>query len=262
MQFVVPTAAVMGLLFAAFPPIARSLALAREQKVLKRLQGTPLPMWAYLLGQMGGAVILATLSVAVMVGVGVVLYNVQLPTWDLPATLVTLVLGIGCLAAVGLAIGALAPSASTAQAASMAAAVALSFVSGVFLIGATLADWLVSIANIFPVRYLLLTLWNQFNTVTKVDGWDLRTLSMLTLWGVGGVIVAVWALNRQPRISATAAPAEAEVPTGGASLAAVNWAGQEPSPWPLTRSAGPTARSGATSAGSSLPSSCRWASTR
>src|SRR5512140_3340318 len=41
MQFATPMAAVLGLLLSAYPPVAYSLALAREQKITKRLRGTP-----------------------------------------------------------------------------------------------------------------------------------------------------------------------------------------------------------------------------
>ena len=55
MQFATPMAAVLGVLLSAYPPVAYGLALAREQKILKRLRGTPLPPSAYLVGRVGGA---------------------------------------------------------------------------------------------------------------------------------------------------------------------------------------------------------------
>ena len=71
LQFVTPTAAVIGMLFAAYPPTAYGLGQAREQGILKRLAGTPLPSWAYLVGRAVAAFALALAAVVVMLLVGV-----------------------------------------------------------------------------------------------------------------------------------------------------------------------------------------------
>jgi ABC-type multidrug transport system permease subunit len=213
MQFVTPTAAVMGVLFAAYPPVANSLGLAREQKITKRLRGTPLPTWAYLLGRVGAAVILATAAVVVMLGIGVVAYEVQIQWQTAPATVVTLVVGVGCFAALGLAVGAVAPSASVAQSFSIASAVVVTFLSGLFTIGTVLPAWMETIGSIFPVRHLLTTLQDQFNPFLSGSGWNLQALAVMAAWGAAGVVVAAWALRREPR--AAAAPVAVR-PVGGA----------------------------------------------
>ncbi len=222
MQFVTPTAAGLGVLFAAFPTVANGLALAREQKVTKRLRGTPLPTWVYLVGRVGAAAVLATAAVLVMIGLGVIVYGVQIQ-WDtVPATLATLVLSTACLAAAGLAVGALARSASVAQTAAMGIAIALAFLSGMFTVGMTIPDWMASVSSVFPVRHMLTGLQDQFNPFLSGSGWDLRGLAVIAGWGIGAIAVAAWALGREPRWSssvtaatkarATASPLQAEEP--------------------------------------------------
>jgi ABC-type multidrug transport system permease subunit len=204
MQFVTPTAAAIGVLFAAFPTVANSLGLAREQKITKRLRGTPLPTWAYLLGRVGAAVILATAAVVVMLGIGVVAYEVQIQWRTALATIATLIVGIGCLAALGLAVGAVARSASVAQTFSIAAAVVLMFISGMMVVGTAQPEWMKTIGSIFPVRHLLTSLQDQFNPFLGGAGWNLGSLAVMVAWGIGGVAVGTWALRREP--TTTAAP--------------------------------------------------------
>jgi ABC-type multidrug transport system permease subunit len=207
MQFATPMAAVMGLLFSAYPPVANSLALAREQKITKRLRGTPLPMWAYLLGRVGAAVLLAAVSVVVMLAIGVIAYGVQLQARTAIATVVTLGLGVGCLAAIGLAVGALAPSAAMAQTFSIASAVVVSFLSGMMTMGLAAPAWMETVAAVFPVKHLLRSLQGQFDPFASGAGWDLVALAVLAAWGAAGILVAAWALRREPR--SAAAPAVA-----------------------------------------------------
>ena len=202
MQYVTPTAAVLGVLFGAFSPVATSLALAREQKLTKRLRGTPVPLWAYLLGRVGAAAVLATVAVTILLALGVVAYDVQIQWHTVLASLVTLLVGVGCLAALGLAVGALAPSASVAETFSTGSVVILSFLSGLFTVGSAPPPWMATLGSFFPVRHVLLPLQDQFDPFKSGDGWNLGALAVLAAWGVMGVAVAAWALGREPKASA------------------------------------------------------------
>ena len=170
MQFVTPGAVVMGILFATYPSVATSLGLAREQKILKRLNGTPLPAWAFLVGRARGAALLAVAAVAVMLAVGVLAYDVQSVWSTVPATIVAILLGITTLTLLGLAVGVLAPSAASAQTFAMATAVAIPFLSGLFMVGANPPAWLDAVGSLFPVRHLLTTLQDQFNPFLTGSG--------------------------------------------------------------------------------------------
>jgi hypothetical protein len=70
MQFVTPTAAAMGVSYAAPPHRRDTLAQARESGVLKRVRRTPLQPWVYLAGRIGGAVPIALGSVLIVLTVG------------------------------------------------------------------------------------------------------------------------------------------------------------------------------------------------
>ena len=198
MQFVTPMAAVFGAVFATYPPVAMSLALAREQRILKRLQGTPTPVWIYLLGQVGAAMLLATAALLLMLAIGVAAYGVQIEWRSVPASVVTLVVGVACLASVGLAVGAVAPTAATAQAFTMASAVLMAFVSGLFRVGDTEPAWMAPVGALFPMRNIADPLRDQFDPAGTGGGWAPGALAVLAAWGIGSLLFAAWALRREP----------------------------------------------------------------
>jgi ABC-2 type transport system permease protein len=191
MQFVTPVAISMGVLYAAYPTVAISLAEARELGVLKRLRGTPLPAWIHLAGRIGAAVVFALASVAASLAVGVFGFGVQIVWRTAAATFVTLVLGIACFAALGLAVAAVSPSQSVAQGASVGTAVALTFVSDLFSFGGSLPAWLDTLGDVLPLKPLNELLQLQFNPFHPGSGWDWAKLGVIAAWTLAAAVVAV-----------------------------------------------------------------------
>ena len=215
MQFLTPTAAAMGILFSAYPTVATATATAREDGVLKRFHGTPLPTWAFLGGRVGAAVAFGFASFAVMITVGTLFYDVELIGRTALAVVVTCLVALGCFAAVGMAVAALASSAATAQAASIASTVVLAFLSGLMGFG-DMPAWADRIAAVFPVKPFNDALREQFNPYGTGAGWDLQALAVMTVWGVAAALVAVRAFRWDPAVSRSArrqAPRPAVQPT-------------------------------------------------
>lgn len=190
MQAVTPAAAAMGLVFAAFPTVATSLAEVRDRRVLKRVLGSPLPIPLYLAARIAAAATFALASVAVALAVGFVAYDVQLVPRTLPATLVTLAAGLGCFAALGVAAAALSRTAAAAQAGSVAVAVVLMFASGTFMVGVEMPGWLSSAAALLPLEPFTTSLQGQFDPHAPGSGWDGRALLVLASWGAVAVTAA------------------------------------------------------------------------
>jgi ABC-type multidrug transport system permease subunit len=216
MQFVTPSAAVMGALFGAYPTVASSLADARERGVLKRVHGTPLPGWVYLAGRIGAAVIFALGSLALMLVVGVVAYDVQIQWHAMPATAVTVLAAVTSFAALGVAVAGLARSATVAQAVSIATAVMLSMVSGVMGYG-DMPTWADRIAQIFPVKPFNDALAEQFDPFATGNGWDLGALAVIGGWAAGAVVVALLTFRWEP-VPARARRGHAADPVSGATV--------------------------------------------
>ncbi|MHA7238795.1 ABC transporter permease [Arthrobacter sp. TMS1-12-1] len=211
MQFAAPTAIAMGTFFATLPAVAIPVAEARESGVLKRLRGTPLPAWGYIVGRVGAALLYALGSLVVTVLLSVLLYDVRLRPETLLATIGTLILGTAAFSAVGLAIGSLSRTASLAEAASIGAAVVLSFISGLFVVGASLPAWLDAVASVFPLKPYASSLQDQFNPFLPGNGWDLPALAVIAAWLVAGTLVSLrafrWDRYRPGPVSARRRPA-------------------------------------------------------
>jgi ABC-2 family transporter protein len=156
----------------------------------------------------------------VMLLVGVLAYDVQVVWRTLPATIVTVSVGIVSFTLLGLAVGAVAPSASSAQSIAIGTVVAAAFASGLFTIGLQIPEWLDVLAGFLPVQPLATALKNQFNPFLEGNGWDLEALAMMAAWGIAGLLVAVWALRRTPASARAVAsePARAAGTRGAASV--------------------------------------------
>ncbi len=196
MQYVTPVAAAMGVLYGTFPTLATTLASARERGTLRRIRGTPLPGWIYLIGRIGAAAIFAVGSLLTMLVVGVAIFDVQIVWRTAVAAIVTVLAGVGCFAAAGLALASLARSAVVAEAASIAIAVALAFISGLFTPSSDLPSWMQQVADLFPVGPFTDALRGQFDPHAAGMGWDAHALLVMAVWSAICVAVCVWAFPR------------------------------------------------------------------
>ncbi|HET7279473.1 MAG TPA: ABC transporter permease [Dermatophilaceae bacterium] len=228
MQYVTPTAGVMGVLYGAYPTVAASLADARERGLLKRFRGTPVPAWVYLAGRIGAAVLSAIASLVLMLAVGVLGYDVQIQWRTALATLVTVVLAIAAFAAAGLAVASLTRSAAMSQAVAISTAVVVAFLSGVMVWG-DLPGWADRIAGFFPLKPFNDALRDQFDPFGTGAGWDLGALAVIGAWAVGAALVAArsfrWAPAVEgPRLGRRRQPAAVEAPEAPVGTEAIHGA--------------------------------------
>ncbi|HVM20432.1 MAG TPA: ABC transporter permease, partial [Egibacteraceae bacterium] len=176
-QFLTPAMAVFGTAIAAFGTLAIMVATERDQGILKRLRGTPLPAWGYLAGRLIFICMVGLVSVALVVVVGVALYGVQIVWSKAPAALLTLIVGLACLAALGLAVAALVSIAEAVSAVTNGILIPLAFISGLFTAG-ELPDWLRQVSAAFPLRPYFESLSEAFNPFTPGAGVDWGALAV------------------------------------------------------------------------------------
>ena len=214
-QFMAPAFAAFGVVMATFSGLAIGLAEAREDGVLKRLRGTPLPPAVLIAGRVvaGGAVAFG--AVLLLQVVGVLAYDVQIVWRTLPATLLTLLVGVFCFSALGLAVAALAPNGQVAIALTTGVVVPLSFISDIFAPAATqLPRWLDVIGWFFPLRHLANALGDATNPYLTGSGFYPDHLAVMAAWGLLGAVVAVRRLSLEPR-HGKASAATGQVATQG-----------------------------------------------
>ncbi|HSK97472.1 MAG TPA: ABC transporter permease, partial [Euzebyales bacterium] len=152
-QFFTPGLLAFAMATALFTTPAITVAIARDEGVLKRLRGTPLPAWAYLAGRVISALCSALLAAAIMLLVAVVAFDVQIFARTAPAALLTLIVGVVTFAALAFAVVALIDSTAVLQAVANAAVILLAFVSDVFVVSDTMPAWVRTLGDVFPLKH-------------------------------------------------------------------------------------------------------------
>ncbi len=185
---------------ACYTNVAMQVTFARDKGVLKRVRGTPLPGWSYLLGKVLHSMAIMVLLVAIVCVFGRVAYGIDLPTRSLPAFLVTLVVGAACFCALGLAFTAVIPNAEAAPAIVNASVLPLLFLSGVFIPTDDGPAWIRTLADIFPVRHFLDALIESFiPPPDNPSGWLPGHLAVVAAWAVAGLLLAARYFSWEPR---------------------------------------------------------------
>ena len=195
----VPGFIALAVTSASFLGLAIGLVRAREDAILKRVRGTPVPPWIVFAGRVGVAIVSALLVSALLLLIGRVLYGVELRTARVPALLVTLALGAMALSAVGIAYSRLIPSVDAAPAMTNAVVLPLYFISGVFVPTSTLPHWLAQVASVFPIRPLNDALFACFDPRSGSGGFQGGKLLVLGAWGLGGLLIALASFSWVPR---------------------------------------------------------------
>lgn len=229
-QFLAPALASFGVIMATFSFLASGLAEARATGVLKRQSGTPLPRWALIGGRIGAAVLLGLIAVALVLGVGVALYELQILGRSIVALVVTLLVSSFSFAALGIALALLLPTVPMVVAVTNGIAIVLSFISGVFMVSGETPEWMNTIAWIFPLKHMVTVFSDALNPYLTGSGFQWDHLAVIALWGVAGALMALWALRggREARPAVERAGGARVVPADASPLRA-----GRPSLWTL-----------------------------
>jgi ABC-2 type transport system permease protein len=186
LEVLIPGVAGMGVLATTFTSLAFNLTWLRDEGILKRIRGTPMPPTAYVAGLIGSAAVNAILQVAIVVTIGNLVYGVDWP--QDPALLVLFtILGLVCFSALGVAFSHVIPNEEAAPAYTNAVFLPLIFISGVFYSAEELPEALKVIAEALPLKHLIDGL-----SAAILGGGDPGTAALvLAGWTVGGVVLAV-----------------------------------------------------------------------
>ena len=225
-QFITPSIAAFAATTASFTSLAIGLSIDRDRGVLKRIRGTPLRPWMFLAGRIASTVWIAFVSVLVMVLVGVAFFGVEIQWTKLPAALVTLIVGIGSFAALGLVVVALSPSAAATQAITNGTILPLAFVSDVFGQAEDLPGWLQTVGWLFPLKHFANALQDAFDPFVTGSGFAWDNLAAMAAWGVvsGGLALLLFRWESPQRGGAQASTAER--PASGPTLRPVETVGR------------------------------------
>ena len=176
---------------ATYTNLANMVPIRREEGVLKRWRGTPLPTSVYLAGFVGSAFVLAAVGTMMMLAIGVVAYDLEIEAGKVPAMALTFLVGVCSFAALGLAVAGLIPNARSAAAVANATILPLAFVSNVFIPIEDPPQWLETLGNIFPLKPFVVSFQDTLNPLVQAPAFNWDKLALVALWGVGGAVVAV-----------------------------------------------------------------------
>jgi ABC-2 type transport system permease protein len=196
--FYVAAIVAFSVITASFTNLAMNVVFAREQGVLKRKRGTPMPPLAYLAGKILHSGLIALLLVAIITVFGKVFYGVSLPSNRIPAFLVSLAIGALAFSAMGLAITTVVPNADAAPAVVNAVILPLLFISDIFIPLTNAPKWLGTVGNIFPVRHFAEAMHQVFNPFAPGSGFQGRDLLVMAIWGLGALFVAAKFFRWEP----------------------------------------------------------------
>ena len=186
--YYVPNLMALAITSAALQSLVLAVVTQREQGILKRRRSTPVPASALIGGRVLTAVVTAYANAVVLGLIGKLAYDVDLPAEALPAIIVTIGVGSAALCCVGYAISTLIRAEESATPILQATVLPLYFISGVFFPEDQVPDWLLSIADFFPIRHLSQALLQAYDPLDAGFAWG--HLGILLAWGAVGLALA------------------------------------------------------------------------
>jgi ABC-2 type transport system permease protein len=195
--FFTPAIVAFAVVNACCTNLAILVTTVREEGILKRVRGTPLPEWVYLAARIGQAALTGLLLVAVVAIFGAFVYGVPFPSERLPQLLLVLVLGSACFCALGLAISGVIPNERAAPAVVNAIVLPLLFISDVF-IKLPADSTLALVGNLFPVRHLALALQSIW-TPEITGALNYVDVAWVAGWAVAGLLLAMRTFSWDPK---------------------------------------------------------------
>jgi ABC-2 type transport system permease protein len=195
-DFFVPGLLAYGVITTTFVNMAFNTATLRDAGVLKRMQGTPMPRWAYTLGRIGSSAVTVGAMTVLTLGVGALFYGVKIPTSTLPAVILVLLLGTATFTTLGIGVVRFIKNADSAPAIINLLVLPLTFISGIFFVTDSLPKALNDIAKVFPIRALADSLQYAFDPRTIGIGFRGNDILTLVIWLAVGVFMMIRFLRR------------------------------------------------------------------
>ena len=187
LNVIVPGIAGMAIMATTFTALAFNMTFLREQGVLKRIRGTPLPAGAYLAGVFASAVANAVLQIVIIVLAGKAFFGIPWPP-DPFELVVFATFGVVCFASLGIALSHAIPNFESAPAYTNAIFLPVIFISGVFFDADKAPKFLTDIAEALPLIHLIDGLSGAMVRGTGV-GSHMTAVLVLLLWtGAAGVL--------------------------------------------------------------------------
>jgi ABC-2 type transport system permease protein len=199
LNVIVPGIAGMSVMSTTFTALAFNMTFLREQGVLKRIHGTPMPGISYLLGIAGNAVTNTAVQIAIITVAGKVFFGTGWPK-DWGELVIFVAAGVVCFASLGVAFSHAIPNFDSAPAYVNAVFLPVIFVSGVFFDAAKAPAFIKDIAEGLPLIHLINGLSGAMVKGTSLSA-NISSLGVIAAWAVLGIALAVRGFSWEQRRS-------------------------------------------------------------
>jgi len=196
-----------GIMSTSFQYLAISIATERENGMLKRLSGTPMPRTAYFAGKLVQVMVCTVAETVLLMAVGMVFYHLHLPTepgrwWTFAWVFV---LGSAACALLGIAASSVPRSAASAMPVITLPFTVLQFISGVYVPFSVVPAWMRTVASFFPLKWMAqgmrsVFLPEQAAALEPAGSWEHGlTALVLAVWIAAGLVLCAKTFRWQSR---------------------------------------------------------------
>jgi ABC-2 type transport system permease protein len=189
LDVLIPGIAGLSIMATTFSQLVMNLTFLREQGVLKRMRGTPLPEGSYLLGVFASAVSNAVIQVTLVVVAGDLLFGTGWPK-DWIELLVYVAFGVVCMASLGVAWSHVVPNYDSAAAYNNIIFLPVIFISGVFYDVDDAPEFLLHLAQVLPLVHIIDGLSGALVTGRSLSD-NASGLRVICIWTLIGLFFAV-----------------------------------------------------------------------
>ena len=197
LDVIVPGIAGMSVMTTTFVALAMNMVHLREQGVLKRLRGTPLPSGAYLGGLAAHAITNTVIQLAIVIAAGALAFGVGLPeSWLMLGVFAAA--GVVCLGALGVALSHAIPNFDSAPAYVNMIFLPVIVISGVFYDVKNAPTFMSDIAQVLPLTHLIDGLSAAMVTGAPFAE-HLSDLAVVLVWAALGTLLAIRGFSWEAR---------------------------------------------------------------
>jgi ABC-2 type transport system permease protein len=199
LNVLVPGIAGMSVMSTTFSALAMNVTFLREEGVLKRIHGTPMPPTSYLAGVAANAISNAAIQIVIVVCAGRLFFGIGWPK-DWPMLAAFCVVGVATLAALGVAWSHVIPNFDAAPAYTNIVFLPVIFISGVFYDVDRAPQFISDLAQVLPLTHMIDGLSAALVTGAPFSD-QLGHLAVIAAWGLFGAIFAVRGFSWESRRS-------------------------------------------------------------
>jgi ABC-2 type transport system permease protein len=196
-----------GIMSTSFQYLAISIATERENGMLKRLSGTPMPRAAYFVGKFVQVLMCTVAETVLLMAVGIIFYHLHLPTspgrwWTFAWVFL---LGSATCALLGIAASSLPRSAASATPVITLPFTVLNFISGVYVPFNDIPHWMQDLGSFFPLKWMAQGMRSAFlptgaDALEPAHAWEHgRTALVLVVWLAAGLVLCAKTFRWQSR---------------------------------------------------------------